>query len=130
MLAAEAEARAARRGLWQRAAFAVRQADAAARDSGSFQIVAGTVADAARVGGTVYLNFGPDWHTAFAVRIGRAALKLCRDAGLDPMALKGARLRVRGFIDGKIRPVMDVSFPEQIEIIGTARPGSDSGPPA
>jgi len=130
MLAVEAEARAARRGIWRRAAFAVRDADAAARDSGSFQIVEGTVADAARVGGAVYLDFGPDWHTAFAARIGRAALKLCRKAGLDPMKLKGARLRVRGFIDGTIRPVMAVRFPEQIEIIGAARPGGDSGPPA
>jgi endonuclease YncB( thermonuclease family) len=129
LLAAEAGARAAGRGLWRDPAFAVRDAAAARHDSGSFQIVAGTVAAAARVGGVVYLNFGPDWHTAFTLRIDHVAAKLCRAAGLDLMKLKGARLRVRGFIDGSIRPVMAVSFPEQIELLQAARPGTASGPP-
>ena len=115
LLASEASARQARRGLWALASYAVRSADDAARYAGSFQIVEGTVVDAAAVAGNVYLNFGPDWHTAFSLRVGPAALKLCRAAGLDPLELKGHALRVRGFIDGRNRPLIEVSFPEQIE---------------
>lgn len=115
MLAVEAAARKARRGIWRRPFFAVRTPDEAARDAGSFQIVEGTVTETAFVAGSARLNFGPDWHTAFSLRIGADALKLCRAGGLDPMKLQGARLRVRGFIDGTRRPTIEVTFPEQIE---------------
>jgi len=115
LLAAEAAARTARRGLWRRPFFAVRTPEDAARDAGSFQIVEGTVADTAFAGGSVRVNFGPDWRTAFSLRIGGDALKRCREAGLDPMQLAGARLRVRGFIDGTQRPTIEIAFPEQIE---------------
>jgi micrococcal nuclease len=115
LMAAEARARAARLGIWRLPFYAVRGAENAAADAGSFQLVEGTVVDAARVEGGVYVNFGPDWRTAFSLHIGRDALKLCRAAGLDPMALAGARLRVRGFIDGSRRPTIEMSFPEQIE---------------
>jgi endonuclease YncB( thermonuclease family) len=115
LLATEAAARKARRGIWRRRFFAVRAPDEAARDAGSFQIVEGVVTDTAPVGGGVRVNFGPDWHTAFSLRIGGEALKLCRAAGLDPLKLTGARLRVRGYIDGTRRPTIEVTFPEQIE---------------
>ncbi len=115
LLAAEAAARTARRGLWRRPFFAVRTPEDAARDAGSFQIIEGTVADTAFAGGSARVNFGPDWRTAFSLRIGGDALKRCREAGLDPMQLAGARLRVRGFIDGTQRPTIEIAFPEQIE---------------
>jgi micrococcal nuclease len=115
LLAVEDEARRAARGMWRLKLFAVRPAAEAARDAGTWQIVEGTVADVALVAGGAYVNFGPDWHTAFSLHIARDALKLVRSSGLDPRGLKGARLRVRGFIDGARRPTIEVSFPEQIE---------------
>ena len=60
----------------------------------------------AQVEGGAYLNFGPDWHTAFSVHLSREAQKLVRAAGLDPRSLAGVRLRVRGFIDGTRRPTI------------------------
>jgi endonuclease YncB( thermonuclease family) len=115
LLAAEDRARAARRGLWRLGRFAVRDAKDAARDAGTWQIVEGTVVDVAHVAGVTHVNFGADWRTAFSLRIDRDALKLCRAAGLDPRALKGARVRVRGFIDGRRRPTIAITFPEEIE---------------
>jgi micrococcal nuclease len=115
LLADEDRARAGRLGLWRRPQFAVRDAANAARDAGTWQIVAGTVAAALRLEGGVALVFGADRAHAFRVSIGHESLKLCRAAGLDPLALEGARLRVRGFIDGTNRPTMEVIFPEQIE---------------
>ena len=115
LLAVEDAARTARRGIWRLGMFAVRAAGDAARDAGTWQIVEGKVEDVALVEDGAYVNFGPDWRTAFSLHIGRDALKLVRDGGLDPKSLKGARLRVRGFIDGARRPTIEVSFPEQIE---------------
>lgn len=122
MLAIEAAARQARRGLWAFSAFAVRQADELSRrDADAFQIVEGRATQAAKAGGAVYVNFGPDWHTAFTLRIAGPELKLCRAAGLDPLTLAGAALRVRGFVEGGHRPLMEITFPEQIERLAPPR---------
>jgi len=115
LLTVEAKARVAKRGLWRLSRYAVREADDAARDAGTWQIVEGTVADVALVEGGAYLNFGADWRSGFSAHLGRDAEKLMRNAGLDLKNLKGARLRVRGFIDGTRRPTIELSFPEQIE---------------
>ncbi|HUB96626.1 MAG TPA: thermonuclease family protein [Stellaceae bacterium] len=115
LLADEDAARTDRRGLWARAQFAVRDAASAARDAGTWQIVAGTVAAVFREEGGAAIIFGPDRAHDFRVSLGHDAFQLCRAAGLDPLSLAGARLRVRGFIDGTNRPTMEVTFPEQIE---------------
>ncbi len=117
LLAAEAAARAAERGLWRQKRYAVRAAAAAAKDGGTWQIVEGTVAHVAFGEGAAFVDLGAREAGALSLRIDRAALALCRAAGLDPRALDGAHLRVRGFIDGTRRPVLDITFPEQIELL-------------
>jgi endonuclease YncB( thermonuclease family) len=118
MLALEAEARAARRGLWRENFYAIRQADEAGRSIESFQLVEGTVADAAKIKGQVFLNLGADWHTAFTIHMPRTALPLFKEEGLHPLDLKGERIRVRGWIRLDRRPIVDVTHPEQIERLG------------
>ena len=115
MLAREERARQARRGIWRDHFYAVRAADEAGRYGGSFQIVEGAVVDTAKVEGQLFVNFGADWRTAFSLRLPPETLRLFRVEGLDAAALKGTRLRVRGWIRGSERPIIDVSHPEQIE---------------
>ena len=62
MLAREDSARQARRGIWAEWFYAVR--DGARPESvplDSFEIIEGTIVDAAEVDRRVYLNFGEDW---------------------------------------------------------------------
>jgi micrococcal nuclease len=115
MLALEDAARTARRGLWRDPFYAVRRPEEAGRFIDSFQLVEGTIVDAAKVKGQVFLNFSPDWHTAFTARLPRDALALFKASGLDPLALKGARVRLRGWLRYDRRPMIEVSHPEQIE---------------
>jgi micrococcal nuclease len=118
MLALEDEARRARRGLWAHAGWRVREAATlSARDADSFLIVRGTVQSVANVKGRTYLNFGDDWRSDFTVAIAPAALKLCRSAGLDPAALAGKSLRVRGWVKSQNGPLIDLTHPEQIEVL-------------
>jgi micrococcal nuclease len=117
MLALEREARAARRGLWADPAYAVRTADEAARYIDSFQLVEGTVLEAVKAKGQVFLNFGADWRSDFTIRIPGPALKLFRTAALDPLALKGRKLRVRGWLRAENGPMIDATYPEQIELV-------------
>jgi micrococcal nuclease len=115
LLAREARARQARRGIWRDRFYAVRDADEAGRYAGSFQIVEGEVADTAMVEGQLFVNFGEDWRTAFSLRLAPEALRLFRAEGITAASLQGARLRVRGWVRGSERPIIDVTHPEQIE---------------
>lgn len=117
MLALEAEARQARRGIWGHPYYAVREAAALARLEDTFQLVEGVIVDAARVKGRVYLNFGADWRSDFTVVLDGAAQKLFAEAGVDPLALEGSAVRVRGWIRSFNGPMIEASHPEQVEVL-------------
>lgn len=114
MIALEAEARAARRGIWAHPFYAVRGVEELKNDIGTFQIVAGRAVDAAKVKGVVYLNFGADWRTDFTLRLDGPALKMFRADGIDPMALKGATVEARGWLRFQNGPMIEISHPEQL----------------
>jgi len=116
MLLLEREARAQRRGLWADTFFAIRRPEDAVRFTGEFELVEGKIVDGARTGNAVFLNFGTDWHTAFTLRLNSEALRLFRSDGVDPLALIGTTVRVRGYIRrDRDRAIMDITHPEEIE---------------
>jgi micrococcal nuclease len=124
MLAIEGEARANKRGIWAHPFYRIRTVGEAEGDIDSFQIVEGIVLDRARVRDRIYLNFGPDWRTDFTVSIETRLLPAFEDHGLDPMELKGRRIRVRGWIQSRNGPLIEATHPEQIEVLPDAAPGS------
>jgi len=118
MLAAEGEARAAKRGIWSHDYYAVRPTDPTilARDVGTFQIVEGRVVSAAKVRGRVFLNFGDDFKTDVTATIPPDVLPLFTKAGVDPLMLKDKTVRVRGYVRNYNGPSLDLTHPEQLEI--------------
>lgn len=120
LLAAEKQAREARRGLWADPNFAPLQADNLAglgAKTGHFALVEGKVLSVNTSGSTIYLNFGYRWTRDFAVVIPRRSQGGFRAAGLELKTLEGRRVRVRGFIDRRRGPIVEADAPEQIEII-------------
>ena len=116
MLRLESEARAARLGIWGDPFYAVRTPEETLDHLDSFELVEGRIVDAARVRGTVFLNFGADWRRAFTVRLRPDAVAMFQAAGVDPLTLKGEKVRVRGYLRrDRDRAVMDVTHPEEIE---------------
>ncbi|MGB0681266.1 MAG: thermonuclease family protein [Magnetovibrionaceae bacterium] len=117
MLAEETIAREAGRGIWRLGYYGIREAtdlDGLSKRRSTFQLVEGLIVDAAEVKGWRYLNFGADWRSDFTIRIGR------RDARLfdgDPVDLKGHRVRVRGWLKSRNGPEIQVTHPEQIELL-------------
>lgn len=130
LLVLERQARRYHRGLWADRAYAIRDAEDAGRYTGTFQLVTGTVGDVGTAAGEVFIAFGPDRHSAFTLTLAPAVAKLCRDAGLDPIALKGKVVLARGFIDGTVHPSMTITHPEQIELPRQKKtaPKKTSGP--
>ncbi|MCG8503514.1 MAG: thermonuclease family protein [Sphingomonadales bacterium] len=110
LLAAEAEARAAGRGIWADPYYAIRAPDETSDFYDSFQIVDGTIRSAALVRGTLYLNFGENWRHDFTVRILRKHARHFPDAD----AFEGRRVEVRGWLFARNGPMIDATHPEQI----------------
>jgi len=69
------------------------------------------------VRGTVYLNTGADWRNDFTARLERPAVSLFAEAGRDVAALKGKRVRIRGWLRLYNGPFIDVTHPQQIEVL-------------
>ena len=117
LLDLEIAARAAGRGIWAEPWYAVRAIDGLESEIDSFQLVEGRVLDAAHVRERVYLNFGADWKTDFTLVLNEDALRLFEAAGLDPEDFEGRRVRVRGWIESFNGPTIEITHPEQIEVI-------------
>ena len=112
----EAEARAARHGLWAERAYDVRAADAdrLAQDMETHQIVEGIVTDAQSRGSRTFLNFGSDYRTDFTVVVTDAIGKRLAEPS---ETLSGARVQVRGFIEMVNGPSLWLTHPDNLRIL-------------
>jgi endonuclease YncB( thermonuclease family) len=115
---AERDARARGSGLWGAPYLVVRQAADPAdilAEQGRFALVQGKVASVHESAGVVYINFGQRWSSQFTVTL------LKRNEGVfgavSPKALAGRTIEVRGWIEERRGPVVEVTRPEQIEIV-------------
>jgi hypothetical protein len=120
LLSAERAARAAGLGLWSETSYAPRQAgDPAAvlAERGRFTLIEGNVLSVRESGGTIYLNFGRRWSEDFTATVLKRNERTFASTGLDLKKLAGRTVRVRGFVEERGGPWIEVSRPEQIEVI-------------
>lgn len=117
MLALERQARAARRGIWGDPFYAVRSAAAAGDWLGGFELVEGRVLAIGGGGGRTYLNFADDWRQDFTIALDRQAAGLLEQEGIGLDSFAGRRVRVRGWLKAYNGPMIEVTHPEQIEVL-------------
>lgn len=124
LLAFEGDARFDQRGIWADDYYAPRLAS----DTGgllhlvnTFQLVEGRVISVARVRGRVFLNFGEDWRTDFTATISPGDLRRFDD---DPESYENLVVRVRGWMKSYNGPEIELTHPEQLEIISPRLPPS------
>lgn len=120
LLAAEAEARDAKRGIWADP-MVIKNTESPGdilTGIGRFMLVEGKVLSVRQAGATTYLNFGRNWTRDFAVTIPRRALADLAAAGLVPKSLENRRIRVRGFAEVRTGPRIEVLRAGQIELLG------------
>ena len=120
LLAAEREARAARRGLWGVETYRVRSAndvDALLRLTGQFVIVEGHVTSTARTRQTTYLNFGADWRHDFTASLANTAVDRNSDDAQMIGSLAGNTVRVRGWIERRNGPMVTLVSVDEIEVL-------------
>ncbi len=68
-------------------------------------------------GGVIYVNFGRRWTEDFTVTISKRNEALFIAAGLAPKVLQGRRVRIRGVVEERGGPWIEVIRPEQIEML-------------
>ena len=120
LMAAEAAARQAKRGIWGDPA-AIKNTESPGdilAGIGRFTLVEGKVLSVRQAGATTYLNFGRNWTRDFAVTISRRMLPVFEAAGIVPKSLENRRIRVRGFVEARGGPRIEVIRVGQIELLG------------
>jgi endonuclease YncB( thermonuclease family) len=117
---AERDARIGRLGLWGAPYYVVKSAANPAdvlAEQGRFALVQGKVTSVRESGGVVYINFGQRWSEQFTATILKRNEGIFTGAGLTPKALAGRNIEVRGWIEERGGPAIEVTRPEQIEIV-------------
>lgn len=118
--AAEAEARTAKKGTWAEPT-AIKNAESPGdilAGIGRFTVVEGRVLSVRQAGATTYVNFGRNWTRDFAATISRRMIAPFEAAGLTPKSLENRRIRVRGFIEARGGPRMELLRVGQVEVLG------------
>ncbi len=119
LLAAEAAGREAKMGIWAGPS-ATQKAESTGdilAGNGRFMLVEGRVLSVRQAGATTYLNFGRNWTRDFAVTISRRVLPSLEAAGMAPKSLENRRIRVRGFIETRTGPRIELLRPGQLELL-------------
>ena len=114
---AEAAARAAGEGVWgeKGAVLDAQDAPALRAADGRFVFVDGAVRRVGERGAKVYLDFARAG--GFAVVVAGKAEPRFRNAGLDLRRLAGRRVLVRGVLDDRFGPRIEIADPADIEIL-------------
>jgi endonuclease YncB( thermonuclease family) len=120
LMAAEATAREAKRGIWADPT-AIKNTESPGdilAGIGRFTVVEGKVLSVRQAGATTYLNFGRNWTRDFAVTIPRRVLPAFEAAGIALKSLENRRIRVRGWVEARGGPRIEVLRVGQIELLG------------
>lgn len=113
MLLLEKQARSAKRGIWADRDFRILTPEEAQSAMDRYAIIEGKVTDVAVRKNAAYINFGGDWKSDFTATIDRFHLR--RFKNID--SLKGKALRVRGIVYSRNGPMIDLTHPEQMEMV-------------
>ncbi|MET0432482.1 MAG: thermonuclease family protein [Hyphomicrobium sp.] len=118
LMAHEAEARRKRLGIWSNGVYRVLPADHPGeimKQRGKYERVTGTIVSVGRTKSATYLNFSKDWRSDFTARIDKKVLAANPefDRSLDGLANK--TVVVRGWIERRNGPLIDIADPSQLE---------------
>ena len=120
LTAAEAEARQAKRGTWADPT-AIKNAESPGdilTGIGRFTVVEGRVLSVRQAGATTYLNFGRSWTRGFAATISRRMVAAFEAAGTGVKSFENRRIRVRGFVEARGGPRIELLRVGQVELLG------------
>lgn len=120
LLAHEGIAASAGLGLWSHTAYRTRRAERTyelMRYRSTYQTVAGRIAAVAEVRGVLYLNFGREWREDFTVVVRSDVRARLAARGLDVAGLAGREVKVRGWIERRNGPAIQLQHAAELELL-------------
>ncbi|WP_375459539.1 thermonuclease family protein [uncultured Enterovirga sp.] len=122
LLAAEGRARAGRLGLWKMGTLPLAAGDPEPlrAQSGRFAVVEGRVVSVGERKDRTYLNFGRDFSRDFAVVVPRRLWAAMKRSGVSAAELKGRTVRVRGIVEIRRAPQIELLSDHALEWRGAA----------
>lgn len=116
--AAETEAVSARRGIWAtpQSLLDTNDPEALKAADGRFVVATGRVRSVRTVNRITYINFGAPRAGALTVTIHERDMPAFREFGLEPAAIRGHMLRVRGVVTSRRGPFIAAAMPEAVTI--------------
>lgn len=115
LLQAEQNARAQNAGGWEMDIYKIDTPESV--KPYALRLVSGSIVSAAKVNGTIYLNFGEDYKTDFTIMIPRPVASLYKKQDIDPLTWQNKTVRVRGWAGKWNGAFIKLSSPAQIEIL-------------
>ena len=119
---AERAAETAKLALWGEPAYAplpAAQPGAILRQEGRFVIVEGQVASVNEQTGQTWLNFGSQWSEDMTVSAPARIWRMVKRSGLTVARLQGGLVRVRGIVESRGGPLIELASPAELEVAET-----------
>ena len=116
MLAAEDDAISGKTGHWGDGGYRIRTPDQVTKSAGRFETIDGEVWRVRLVKGREMIEFANA--SSFLLSVLPQAARALRSADVDVRRLRGRTIRVRGWIGFDVPPIMEVSVPEALEVVG------------
>jgi endonuclease YncB( thermonuclease family) len=129
LMAHEADARRRQLGVWGNGVYRTLPADHAEevlKQRGKYERVSGTIVSVGRTKSGTYLNFSHDWKTDFTARIDKKILAANPDFDRSLDALANKKVIVRGWIERRNGPSIDIADPSQLETPDDAAAPTDA----
>ncbi|MBS0249900.1 MAG: thermonuclease family protein [Proteobacteria bacterium] len=131
LIANESYARSRRLGLWQNGVYRTLSADRPGeimKRRGKYERVAGRILSVGRTKSSTYLNFSNDWRSDFTARIDKKVLAANPEFDRSLDALANTSVVVRGWIERRNGPLIDIADPSQLEAAGDGIPSPTDAP--
>jgi len=119
---AEKAAETAKLALWSEPAYAplpATQPGAILRQEGRFVIVEGQVVSVNEQTGQTWLNFGSRWSEDMTVSAPARIWRMVKRSGLTAARLQGGLVRVRGIVESRGGPMIELASPAELEVAET-----------
>lgn len=119
LLAVEETARRAGLGLWRRPPIEATDGAGLRAAAGRFAVVEGTIRHIGERPTRTYLDFAARGEDGLTVTVSKRTWRRMREHGLSADRLGNTRVRVRGIVEIRRGPTLDVAVPETIEVLET-----------
>ena len=131
LLQRDAEARAGKQGIWADPAYAVLKSgdrDALAQRAGEIVLVEGQVTSVGQWRTLTFLNLGKDRRADPAVVLSRRLVAALEKEGRSASGLTGATIRVRGQLQMRTSPRIEIFSPGALEVLSAVAKSAEPRP--